>query len=54
MVADSKAKPPAKAEEASGSGQRRAGGGYQRAFKGPTPGYKKSIFDWNNSKTKAV
>ena len=55
-MADSEAKPPAKAEDtqASGGGQRRTGGGYQRAFKAPTPGYEKSTFDWNNSKTKAV
>ena len=55
-MADSEAKPPAKAEETSGGGQRRTGGGYQRAlnFKAPTPGYEKPTFDWNNSKTKAV
>ena len=53
MAAESEAKPPAKAEESSGGGQCRSGG-YQRAFKAPTPGLKNKIFDWNNSKTKAV
>ena len=53
MAAESEAKPPAKAEEPSSGGQRRTGG-YQRTFKAPTPGLEHRIFDWNNSKTKAV
>ena len=56
MAAEDKAKPPARADQDTGGGKKRAGGcGLSgRAFKAPTPGLENDYFDWNNYASKTV